>query len=585
MQSYFKNTLAWLTVIQVLVFMIAFGDNLLHPGSFMYTVDYDGLKNYFNYTYYTQVQEGMTLKYFGMGYPYSDHILYADATTALAVAVKFFGLGQFGIEIYNLFFLISFALSPFLTFAIARELNFYKGVDVLFALFVVWMHPMMLRWGEWSNLSLSIVYLLAIYVFIRCVKSPFRIGNLIGIVSLIFISSFLHLYYLVILGLFLGISLISAMLFDDWKKLIRYIGAVALAGVFVMATVYLSDHMLSQRPVEGMGFDNPDFSCRYSDYFNRYSYLTLPSVFDRPWNEITPKYLGAYFPAFMILLAVYFIYNYAALRKTSIEKLRDPLVIGLLLGTTVCFFASLGFKIQLPGGHSIYNFLNPMNYLAEISDSFRHFRYLSRFGDMAFTGISLMAFSFLSILIRKHGYKSIWGGIVVFLLLMVAVDVYDTVRYSETRFTHSNKFSREILNRDMPDLSAYEFDAILPVPYYHVGSETRGYIIDDNNSWSRETYMMAIKYGKPLMSQKTSRASVANAKKLFSLFTDTPDSELLSRLSGKSILLAVDSKHSRPSGYQEPAETLVHNQDIYVEKWDKTFLLESGGVKYYLVRF
>ena len=139
-------------------------------------------------------------------------------------------------------------------------------------------------------------------------------------------------------------------------------------------------------------------------------------------------------------------------------------------------------------------------------------------------------------------------------------------------------------NSNLPQLTT-SYDALMPLPYYHVGTEKKGFIIDDNNFWSRETYRRALYYQLPLMACKMSRTPLVTAERMFSLFSDNPDAELLSMLKGKKILVIEDTVYKRVEIDTEPAATISMNHEKFLEVWKPNFLLEKDGVKYYELTF
>ncbi len=586
----------YLLLIHVVLLAIAFGMKLLQPGSFMLTVDYDGMKNYFNYYYFAAIQDGGSIfDYYGMGYPFGDHILYMDASTLLAVMARYMVPDSFDIAFYNLFFLLNIVLGPLLAFRIAQKLGFTEWISIVFALFIVWANPMGLRLGEWSNLSLSIFYLAAFYLVIRVYEradetySTKDLQIAFAIAALIFCASFIHLYYLLILAFFFGAALFFTIFSKNKIKFLLFNAALGISLVLVYLIVKGTDPYLALRPQEGMGFYDPMFSAKPQDYFTRYSFLKLPIGYLKPWGKFTPQFLGSYFPFFLFVALLSLL---ASIKKIQIAKLikRQNLVyIAIFAGTALCFFTSFGIRIIFSEETSFSNYLNPLFVLDNVVEPLKHFRYQSRFGHVAFVGITILAFKLISkefyihdILNRVRTLKYVLSVIIV---LFVSSDVLSHVWDFSKRYKHQNIFSETYLEEALPDLSMYAFDAILPVPYYNVGSETWGYIIDDNNKWSRESYMMAIKYGKPLMSKKSSRSPVEHAQKLLSFIGGEDQGEIYEVLHGKTILVCVTDKYGTVPGAGKPAEDYVSNQFITIEKWEKQLVSEKNGVQYYLVSF
>ncbi len=591
LRKHLKNSPIWIILaIQLVMAFVIFGQKIFNPSDYLYTVDYDGLKNYFNYLFYTTCQNSENLlAYKGMSYPFYDHILYADTTTVLALLVKVLGIKEHSLAVYNLFFLLTFLLAPLVAFNIGRHLNFKLFLNITFSLFIVWVHPMILRWGEWSNLSLSIIYLLAVLVLIKSFahknsKSQLAIIHL-SLFFLIVISSFIHLYYLIILGIFLGFAYLIGFFIVDKKQSLLFLLNLLLAAVTVFAIVYLSDDLISQRPPKGMGFDNPGNSCDWWDYLNSYSFLSFPSIFNLTWNESSPKFLGSAFPLTILAIVIFSFFGKKGERFILHSGKTKYLIHLILWPTLICFFTSLGFKIYLTNSVKIYNFFNPMSILAMLSESFEHFRYLSRFGHIAFTGITIVTCYGLNEIIKRFSIQKPIAWLAYCAMIIMLFDVFESSTNMSTLFDHNNIFSEKYLDESLPEFDNYTFDAILPIPYYHVGSENWNYTIDDQNPWSRLTYMMSIKYQIPLMSQKSARASVINTKHLFSLFTDQPSEEIVNKLEGKNILLCVSQKYHAHDTEHEPARTLNQQALSYIEKWQAEFIINYNEVDYYLVEF
>jgi len=580
------NLFGFTSVLHLAFFFIAFKAHIFNPNDFMFTIDFDGIKNYYNFLYYTAIQSEYGFDYYGMGYPIKENILFADSTPLLALLVKYLGLKFQAIGIYNLFFLISFLVTPLVAFGIARKFEFTALWTVLFSLFITWVHPMFLRLGEWSNLSLSIIYLLAFYILIHYIRgSRLKASWHLMVFLLILISSFLHLYYLIILGLGLGLAFLWGFVRMRDRKFFFGILSIALAAISVTIIYYLGDPSLAERSSPTLiEFRAPGKSASISDYFNPYPYIFLLASFSGGWLELVPQYLGSYFP-----LALGLVILSVVLKKSVFQNFEDEMKNRLLLGTIlftsiICFFTSLGFKIDFGGGIRIYNFLNPLNYLSELIDTVAHFRFLSRFGHFAFTGLTICIFYFLDRCFKTKSKAVLKYGAILAGALIVS-DLISTIAYAPNRFNYPNIFSHEQLTKRYPDLSSYDFDAILPIPYYHIGCEVWGYSVDDDNVWSRDTYRMAIKYKKPLMSLKASRASLDITKKRLSLFSDSPDPELLDLLRGKSILLTVQNPMQFPTAKESPALEVTESfSDIY-KNWNAEFIMNFKDADYYILEF
>lgn len=581
---------AWLILIilNVFLFIFAFGDKIWDLDGFMYTVDYDGMKNYFNYMYYTTIQDNGQWNVFeGMSYPFGDHIFYTDSTPFLAFVVKYLGLSKSAISIYNFFFLLSFIAGPLVAFKIGNELGINCFINTVLSLYLVWLSPMIMRLGEWSNLSLSLYYLLTIYLAISLFKNQFKKHLFlkgISISILIIVSAFTHLYYFPIILTFLGVFF--AIQFLKGKRLQSCIGFAAMfvSAVCVVYLIYSSDFNIDLRPHSVLGFDNFGLKSNWSDYLNSYHFLSFPAIYNKSWGQYDPKFLGSAFPLMILFLIGYFTYD-KLLLKSSEDK-HSPFVLPIVCAGVICLFTSFGYKFSLISENiRIYNFFSPVVILSELSDTIKNFRYVSRFGMLAHMCLILITFYYIDkAFVDKRFYKT---KSILFILITVVsfLDIFQVSANFKNSFKHLNVFSEEVLNVDLPDLSSYEFDAILPIPYYHVGSEVHGYIIDDNTYWSRNTYQMAIKYKKPLMSSKMSRTPLNFTKKSLSLFSENPDPDILEKLKGKKVLIAEDTRYKKINVQEDPAKSIIDKGGDFIAKWNSEKIHEFKGVKFYLVEF
>lgn len=579
-----------LTILAISTFVFVFGEKLLRLDDWLLANAYDGLKNYFNYLYYTKVQdEGGLWDYFGMNFPYHDNLFYTDATPILALLVKVLGLKNIALPAYNLFFISNLLISPFVAFQLGKKLGFMPVQNWIFSLFIVWVHPMVLYIGEWTNLSLSIYFLLASYFLVSHLQSYNdshfnRYKYLIYNAILIFVATLTHLYYLPMLVIYIGAAYGMAFLLLDKKQSLLSLGVILLPAVFVLLLINLVDPNLAVRPDTVLGYDAGNSTCSWSDYFKSYNYLSLPSLYEQTdWNLMKLKFMGSAFPLTILFFLVVFFKKYKpkALKGLNHESL---IVCCIFFAGVICLFTSMGSKVSFFGdAFRVFNIFNPLNIAAEIVDTFKQFRSMSRFGLPAFTGITISVFYVLSYIQKRYKAK-VYLAIISFIMLVMCIDIVQSLIFYKSGFNGHSPFTDEVFE-EFPDFDDRKIDAILPIPYYHLGTEKHGLIIDDKDNWSKQTYQMAIKYKSPLMACKMSRIPIYTAENLLSLFSDNPNKDILERLKGKSVLIPYNTSVKPNVPGTEPAKNVSANAQVYIEKWSAEFLVESKGVKYYLKAF
>ena len=520
-----------------------------------------------------------------MNYPHVDHVLFTDSTPILGFTVKLFGFESNALAIYNLFFIAPFLFASVIAYRIGQHLDFNVGINVVFALCVVWVHPMIFCMGEWVNLSMSIYFLIGIYLYIKWANSPeIAYGTVAGMMLLVVVASLTHLYYLPLILFLIGPAIALDALKGSFKKSFIALFSLVISALGIIVFAKVSDPISAMRPTELLGYNVPSLTCAWSDYFKSYECLKLPAFYEqKDWNIEKLTFLGSAYPL-IILIAIYMFWVARGRYSQLFKKSKNQYIIGIAAGTIICYFTSLGSYLEIFNDNvKIYNILNPLNIIAEFSESAKNFRSMARFSLPAFTGFLICGFYILNVFLRCPKFKIAKVVIVSIICILYLIDFVQMTSHTMKSANQANLFS-QVNNSTLPQLST-SYDALMPLPYYHVGTEKKGFIIDDNNFWSRETYRRALYYQLPLMACKMSRTPLVTAERMFSLFSDNPDADLLSMLKGKKILICEDTVYKRVEIDTEPATTISMNHEKFLEVWKPDFLLEKDGVKYYELEF
>jgi len=187
----------------------------------------------------------------------------------------------------------------------------------------------------------------------------------------------------------------------------------------------------------------------------------------------------------------------------------------------------------------VTNITNPLLYLHVITKRVEQFRSLSRFCWPFFWTFYIWI---MYTVIRLHAQsgKKTKAIIVVSLIALGAIEVSDYVK--QLRVTsHPNIYSDQGVSnfkRIKPDLK--QFQAILPIPLYMVGSEDYDHTIDDNNDWSIYTMQLSLYSHLPMMACKMSRTPPQFSKSLLEMVAnDSLQPYITSKLNNKPILVMV----------------------------------------------
>ena len=190
---------------------------------------------------------------------------------------------------------------------------------------------------------------------------------------------------------------------------------------------------------------------------------------------------------------------------------------------------------------TVINILNPFLYLHFVTKEVEQFRSLSRFSWPFFWSFYIwIIYTFIQ-LYYQSGTKT--KGILLTLFLVIgAIEVSDYLVNMRRNANNPNSFADEQLKDSGKlkiDFSQYQ--AILPIPYYVVGSEDYPHTIDDNNKWSAYTMQLSLHSHLPLMACKMSRTPQKFAMALLNLVSnDSLQPELKNRLNNEPILIPFD---------------------------------------------
>jgi len=564
-----KNwSLLLLLLLQAILCVIAFNKFWLHMDEYTFMILYDGAKNYYTFqAYMNQSSEHGIWLLTEHAYPYGDYIFYADLTPSIAVPMKLFSMyiydiSDVAIPIFNFIIIFLHFISIVFVYKIVQ--HFVKTPWILWILTfaLTWTNPQFYRLSNGHfNLGISLFIILTILVLIQIYKG-YQQNNkayfyknkwkLLGLWGLLYIASFSHLYYLPILGITIGFFAlfysIHLKFFEQksWRvslKPVLLLGAVCLIGfISVLGTVRLIDSYYTLRAVGNDGYDYDLWKLAISSLFTARPFNTFKYLFSysQPLNYETNVYLGSYFWYSLTLLLFLRLSTKNHLMNIK-EVLKEAPFLSILFGIgSICFFISLGNTYQLfADGYIFNNYLNPFVYLGFITKQVEQFRCLARFFWPAFWIFSLLMAFVIDYHWRKHPKRWVKLSLGVFVLFAV-VDISDTIRFQN--HTHStNVYAPKHTACNHPplkDLDWNKYQAILPLPYFNIGSGIWGFSLDGGHFYNRDIFQITLCTGIPMMSIQSARTPVSHTKDFFSIFmAETPNEYLLEKLNDKPILV------------------------------------------------
>ncbi len=602
-----------LLVVQCALLLIAFNKFFVHSDDYMFMNHGDGFKNY--YTLHSYLQQGDDTdfwKFEQMNYPYGDYVFFTDNTPLLAVSVKLFSkyiydISDHGVFILNLFCILGILLSVVLCWKILSRFIRHNWMLFVFSLSFVWLNPQILRLkvGHF-NLSFSWLLLLCIWWLIRLAEvGPCERVKAIRLSVYLFLTivaaSFFHLYYAMLLSVVVG-SFFLAWAFTkrkDIKAALRQlswgIGISAGALVTVLGIIRLIDGYYAIRKSTPEGYDFGSWRLKMAALFSEREWNTIGTPFSPETRFIHES--GIYLGSFCVygLWVVLLLWLLRSSERISWKDIREndrlkASILGFLMFAGVLsIFIALGEKHYFFGTkHKFYNLLNPFLYLGMVTDTIKQFRCLGRFSWVFYWVLSFGLLYILQFYWEQGGrFKK---ALVILLTLCAVIDTanildFQNHQYAGNNLTHTKHLSPALKIADQVNIADYQ--ALMPLPFYHNGSEDYNHTVDPPEDFYIFMVQMAEKTGLPCMGSKMSRTPPAHPKSFLSIFLDEqPAPELLEELNDKPILVVVNKKHLndrkwfRLTGF-EPTNTAVKNMPGTIEKYGMTLLYEEGNYALY----
>ena len=264
----------------------------------------------------------------------------------------------------------------------------------------------------------------------------------------------------------------------------------------------------------------------------------------RPFSSInnidTNKLMIAIAAISLLIYLIILIVNPNARKRLAAVKdqyVQHPYkkLAGLLCIALMIYLFMAKYAVTVP------NILNPFFYIHLATNRVEQFRCLSRFAWPFFWAFYIWIM-YIVIQLYNLSNKRTKTIILTLFLLVGSIEVKDYIVNDRKLANNTNLFSIQQLKRfDSLKTDLKQYQAILPLPYYVVGSEDYPHTIDDNNLWSAYTMQLSLYSHLPLMSCKMSRTPPAFSIALLDMVcNDTLQPLLKSKLNDNPILIPFD---------------------------------------------
>ncbi|MBL4754696.1 MAG: hypothetical protein JKY52_14020 [Flavobacteriales bacterium] len=485
-----------------------------NPNSLLLGDTHDGFKNYYTLIYHIK-HDSTYSRFEGMNYPYGEQVVFTDNQPLLSNSLKFISnnlvdISAYTVGILNTLMLLSIVITCYILFLLFKRFRIPDLWAVLFAIGIGFMAPQVHRMSGHYALSYGFIIPLIMLLWVRFKESPL-LKNSLAIGAVVLMAALLHMYYFALSAFFLAGYWVLTNIAKRKKEhllstLVHLFLQVILPFVILQLWFILTDSV-DDRPADPYGF--LAYRAHWQGIFLPITYplgnfihsiKALPQI---EWEGISYVGIipGLIFLRYLVLLSWKII---SSKGKTIVGITTDPTLNYLFLTSFCILIFAFGYPFKLN-----------LEFLLEYLGPLKQFRSIGRFSWVFFYAANLIAFIVLYSIIDALNTKKVTST--VLLSLSVAILFYESYTFHNHRpFYALNKTAElaspkttEFRKNAILGIDTGPYQAILPLPYFHSGSENM--IVHDRGTLGKKTMLASILSGLPLCAVNMSRTSLSQS--------------------------------------------------------------------------
>ena len=463
-------------VLSLTILVVFFGKLLLHPNSTFFGTSGDAILVYYNSLYHTLHNKEL-LTESAMFYPYSESIFFTSCMPILTQFIKLFFLQNYTIGIINLFMLFSMPAGAIFLYLIFKE---YK-VNMLFAVFsavaIAYLSPQIHRLTGHYNLSYVFAIPASIWLMIKYIKNPsYKKSIVIGVYC--FFLATMHMYLFIFTVAIITFAWISTLFTKKFtisikQYIINYFIQIIFPFLILQLLIYVVNTSDARTNSPWGFFDyysnlNGIFYSKNEFYSPLFKLLQL----DGNVNYEGEAFVGIAAFFFCMALILKSVINLLMLKPLAIfNPTGNKFLNFILLISLICLI----FSFCIPYKYGYENLLDYLGFL-------KQFRALGRFTWLFFYVINIcliICISNISEQYNKFYFKSI---LMIFVVGFISYDAFSNINDFQNQINYSYPEWTDTQNQNANNVWVKEIDpdkyqAILPFPYFQVGSENLGTVV------------------------------------------------------------------------------------------------------------
>ena len=513
MEDFRKGILLTL-VLSTAVLFLFFGSLLKDPNHVYFAPSGDGLKSYASSIYHLN-NDSSLFRSGIQNYPYGEMVFFADCHPMITNPIQI--LNKAGIDfreyivgIINLFMLLSIVLAAIFLYLIFTELKVSWWFAAIASVGIAMLSPQIGRLGGHFSLSHLMWLPMLIWLLMKFdQKKSYGLSAIIGFVT--FFAAGMHMYFFALFG-FLFLFYWSFSLYSRQINIRNYQWAIHIFIQLILPLILVqlivgANNTITDRTTHPWGF----FTYRANPAT---IFLPIHKPYANIMRQIGMKY-DYEWEAFAFIGMVALIGFIAGVYRMVIRirqkqlwwKVSENWMITTFFWASV---ASLLLSFSIPFNMGLIFLLD---YLGPI----QQLRALSRFSWLFYYVINILVFYGIFDLMKRGISMKILGVLALSFLL------YDG-------YLNVNQYAPQLNNRipelddvsnSMPEnawvskINPADYQAVLPLPYFHVGSENVW--LESKCNAMKQSLIVSLKSGLPSMGVALSRTSISQTYKSLEL--------------------------------------------------------------------
>lgn len=564
-----KKGLLLTCILSSLIIFFFFGKIISNSNNIFFAAGGDGFKSYYGSLYHLN-EDSTYLKFEGMNYPYGESVFFTDNQPLLTNTVKWISNNIVDIRgnivgIINLSMIFSILIAAVFLFLLFVELGVVWWFGALASVGICMLSPQIGRMAGHFSLSHLFWIPAMLYLVVRfSKKQTWCLTAWIAIVT--FLAASMQLYFLGFYGLLLTFYWLQA---KNWLKenrrsrleaVLHWSVQIGLPFI-ILEIIMIATDPVADRTTHPYGFlvylAHPVsiFLPSGAPYDFVPKYITVFSHLD--WEALAFIGVSALF-GFLIGLILFFRKMFAG--KAFWKVSSQPVLTAFFWASLVALLLSFGLPFKLG-----------LEWLTDYIGPFRQLRALSRFSWLFFYVINVIVFFQLSRWQASRKGKTFLMVVAVVALCLLFVDGFYNMKGTASRLNNEKPVMADRSNalqenKWVSTIDASKFQAILPIPYFHVGSENIW--IEPKNNSLEATLIASLKTGLPTTAVMMGRTSISQTYRNYALMLDPiHDYDLLRDFKNRKDLLLLLMKGYEPNDDEKrliAASTSVTENDQFL---------------------